>query len=603
MSNNYINIDKKIQKQLVDHNIINETQLKEALKVQEAHGESLADILVRLKYIKREHLMKFVSQTVGIPYVKLERSLVDPDVLKIVPGHLVAKYNLIPVLKLADTLTVALTDPFNLNALEELRSATGLEIEPLLCDEADIKNAMSYFYSKEDFTSKKEDITSPAEAKQPEPKLKKDDGAPTQVEVSPDIRLTQSFPDIGLISDIDDRVEQAEKAKQDEERSPVVKITNLMLRQAINQGASDIHIEPQKEKLHIRYRIDGVLRTVHILSKELARLFISRIKIMSRLNISERRLPQDGSFTLKLGDKEIDGRVATSPTVYGESAVIKLLNQTKDLMDIGNLGMSVDMKNKFQDIIDQSSGMILVTGPAGSGKTTTLYAALNEILSDKIKIITIENPVEHRIQGLTQIQVYRQIDLNYARVLHSVLQQDPDVILVGELRDKETAQLSVQAVLTGRLVFSTMHTTGCVDSILRLIDLGIEHYYVRDVLSLVIAQRLVRKLCPECREMYSPDGQELDEDSLSVFSSDDNIYRPIGCDVCGNTGYNGRIPIFEMLSVNDDVKKVIKAETDRSELFKAALNTGMVSLWESAVDAVKNGITSLQEVKSNIPRR
>lgn len=600
MSDNYINIDKKIQKQLVDHNIINETQLKEALKVQGEHGESLADILVNLKYIKREHLMKFVSQNVGIPYVKLERSLIDPDVLKLVPGHLVAKYNLIPVLKLADTLTVALTDPFNLKALEELRSATGLEIEPLLCDEADLKEAMNYFYSKDGLNPKGDKITPAGESKQPQQVLRKDG---TMVEVSPDIRLTQSFPDIGLISDIDDRVELAEKAKQDEERSPVVKITNLMFRQAINQGASDIHIEPQKEKLHIRYRIDGVLRTVHVLPKELARLFISRVKIMSRLNISERRLPQGGSFTLKLGDKEIDGRVATSPTVYGENAVIRLLNQTKDLIDIGNLGVSVDMKNKFQSIIHQSSGMILVTGPAGSGKTTTLYAALNEIISDKIKIVTIENPVEHRIQGLSQIQVYRQIDLDYARVLCSVLQQDPNVILVGELRDKETAQLSVQAVLTGRLVFSTMHTTGCVDSILRLMDLGIEHYYVRDVLSLVIAQRLVRKLCPECREMYSPTEQELDEDDLRVFSSNDNIYRPVGCEVCGHTGFNGRTPIFEMLSINNDIKKVFKAETDRSELLKAALNTGMVTLWESAVDAVKNGITSLQEVKSNIPRR
>jgi len=599
MTKDFMSINKEIQKQLIESNIINESQMNQALKIQEEKGESLTNILVNLNYIKREHLLKFASQVAGIPYVKLEKSLVDPDVLKLVPGHLVAKYNLIPVLKLADTLTVALTDPFNLWALDELRFITGLEIEPLLCDESDISDVMKHFYSDTDFGPKKGDITPVVEPKLSRLRVKKDGGP---AELSAEIRLTEASPDFGLISDGDDKIELEEKAKQDEDRSPVIKITNLVLRQAINQGASGVHIEPQRDKLHIRYRIDGILQTAHVLPRELGRLLVSRIKIMSRLNISERRLPQDGVFTVRFGEKEIDGRVATTPTVYGESAIIRLLNQSKGLIEVDNIGMSVDLRSKFRKIIRQNSGFILVTGPTGSGKTTTLYAALNDIQSDKIKIVTIEDPVEYRVQGFNQIQVYHHIGLDFSRVLRSVLRQDPDVILVGEVRDKETAQVAVQAVLTGHLLFSTLHTTSSISSIIRLMDLGIEYFYIREVLSLVIAQRLVRKLCLECRELYSPTEQELDEDSLRMFTMEDKIYRSSGCNSCGHTGYNGRIPIFEMLFMTDAVKNVIKADTDRAELYKAARDAGMVTLWESAIEAVKNGITSLNEVKAYIPR-
>jgi type IV pilus assembly protein PilB len=599
MTKDFMSINKEIQSKLIESNIINESQMKQALKTQEENGESLANILVNLNYIKQEHLLKFTSQVVGIPYVKLEKSLVDPDVLKLVPENLVTKYNLIPVLKLADTLTVALTDPFNLYALDELRFVTGLEIEPLLCDESDFRDVMKHFYTETDFGLKKDNVTPAMEPKSSQPRVKKG-GEPA--ELSTEIRLTETSPDFGLISDGDDHIELEEKARQDKDRSPVIKITNLVLRQAIKQGASDVHIEPQREKLHIRYRIDGVLQTAHVLPRELGRLLVSRIKIMSRLNISERRLPQDGVFTVRFGEKEIDGRVATTPTVYGESAIIRLLNQSKGLIDVDNMGLSVELRSKFRKIIRQNSGFILVTGPTGSGKTTTLYAALNDIQSDKLKIVTIEDPIEYRVQGLSQIQVYHHIGLDFSKILRSVLRQDPDIILVGEVNDKETAQVAVQAVLAGHLLFSTLHATSSINSIIRLMDLGIEYFYIREVLSLVIAQRLVRKLCLECRELYSPTEQELDEDGLRMFTAEDKIYRSAGCNSCGNTGFSGRIPLFEMLFMTDDVKNVLKTDTDRAELYKAARNAGMTTLWESAIEAVKNGVTSLHEIKANIPR-
>ncbi len=602
MARDYTIETEKIKKQIVENGLITKEQLDNAIEVQRKTNDSLIDIIVSLDYADREKIMNFISELIDVPYVKLDIKLIDPEIVGSVSKKLALKHKLIPVLKLANTLTVAMTDPFNLYALQDLKFAAEIDIEPLFCSEEDIMQAITFFYieNKEDTDDSNPTVTPIVEPRSVSKagslqsfNLEKTDGISVS-EAATDFATKLSESPANLMD---------EKAREEERQSPVIKITNTIIRQAITQNVSDIHFEPFRENLRVRFRIDGVLKIAHVLPLELSKLVISRLKVMSRLNITEKRLPQDGVFLFRYAGSEIDCRLATSPTVYGESAIIRLLHQSKKFVSVDELGFTADMSRQFKNVIKYPSGFILVTGPTGSGKTTTLYAALNEINSEANKIITAEDPVEYRIAGVNQIQMHHQIGLDFSKALRSMLRQDPDIILVGEIRDRETAQIAVQAVLTGHLLFSTLHTTNSVNSIIRLMDLGVEYFYIREVLSLIVAQRLVRKLCPHCREEYKPLDVELDDSLLRKLAiNKETLFRATGCKKCDNTGYVGRIPVFEMLSIDTNISSHITPDTNSKMLWNAARDSGVKTLWENAVYLVEKGITTIDEISAKVPR-
>lgn len=547
---------KALGEAMVELGLITPDKLKQAKQEAERTKESLRRVLVRLGMVDEEAILSFVEEQLGIPRMDISNYLIDPKVLELVPENFARKNLLIPLFKIGDTLTVAMVDPMDVFALDELRLKVRCEVESVVVAEKDLLMALDQYYGAKG--TMEEVVKSIDKAK-----LGLKEGE------EPELKTLE-----GLV-----------------EEAPVVKLVNLMIMEAINAGASDIHIEPDENILRTRYRVDGILHEVTSPPKHLQSAVVSRIKILSGMDIAEKRVPQDGRFQLKLENRQIDCRVSTVPTVYGENVVIRLLDLTSILLGLGELGLSPEALSVYEKLIRKSYGIILVTGPTGSGKTTTLYSSLNTINSPEKNIITIEDPIEYRLELVRQMQVNPKAGLTFANGLRSILRQDPDIIMVGEIRDLDTAEISIQAALTGHLVFSTLHTNDAPGAITRLVDMGVEPFLIASSIIGVVAQRLVRKICQDCKEPYVP--SFLKNMGLSEKTK---FFRGKGCKKCMNTGYRGRLGIFELMIPNDQIRALAVAKASATEIRKAALKSGMVTMRDDGVEKVKSGITTLEEV-------
>lgn len=557
----------KLGQILLNEKIITEEELAKALEIQKREGAKLGDILVNLGLVTEKDIVVALAKQLSIPYASYSKGLLKPtegqDLAKLVPEEYARRHMLLPISKHLNSLTIAFVDPLDLITIDNLRHMTGCEINPIISTKSDLQRAIDEFYGREDLL--KEVISDSYELE--EFKAEK----------------TGGDEDLSL----DELIARAEEA-------PVVKLVDLLLMQAIKDRASDIHIEPYRNKINIRYRIDGVLYEIPPPAKHLLPAIVSRIKILANLDIAERRLPQDGAFLVKVEDKGIDIRVSTIPAIYGEKVVMRILDKSATPLNLGELGFEAQDLENFKKAIFSPHGLILITGPTGSGKTTTLYAALNEIKSPHKNISTVEDPVEYKLDGINQVQIKPSIGLSFANTLRAFLRQDPDIIMVGEVRDLETAQISIRASLTGHLVLSTLHTNDAPSAISRLIDIGIEPYLISSSLVLVGAQRLVRRLCPECKEAY-----ETTPNLARDFNiKQDLLYKPKGCDYCNHTGYRGRIAIYEIIPINDKIRELVSRGASLGEIKKAVREIGIRTLAESGLRKAEEGITSIEEVLS-----
>jgi len=556
--------NKWLVKALLDKKIITRDQLNQSLTRQRETRENLEKILIDLNFVKDEQLTALKKKESFYDETSL-LGQVDTQVLKLVPEMVARRYCVIPLSKNGKTLTLAMTDLNDVVAIDTVRTISGYEIKAVPASKKDIMTAVERYYS----------------------------GSPDMETVLLDLVKVNG----GLVqSEVGEDLGQVKLKAND---PPVVKFVNLLLLDAVERRASDIHIEPAKEKATIRIRIDGVLRDIIPPPKAMHSAIISRIKILSNLDIAERRLPQDGRCAVKIGGREVDIRISTFPTLYGEKLVMRLLDKEKISLGLKELGLGPDELSKFEEVLKRPYGMVLETGPTGSGKTTTLYAGLRHINSPEKNIHTIEDPIEYDLAGINQTQVKSEIGLDFARSLRAILRQDPDVILVGEIRDKETAQIAMRAALTGHLVFSTLHTNDAVGAIAQLQYFRIEPYLIGSAVDLVIAQRLIRRVCPNCREHYTLSGEVLhqlglgDEEKVQL-----ELVRSKGCRQCNYTGYFGRIAVFQFFEINPRVKRLIFEGADMHTLKAEAIRQGMRTLRESAVEKLRQGVTTVEEVLS-----
>lgn len=548
---------KKLGDILVESGKISNEQLSYALELQKKRGDKLGKVLVDEGIITEDEIIEVLEYQLGIPHVHLRKYSVDPKAVSLVPESLARRHCLIPVKKDKRILIVAMSDPLNIFALDEVRLASGLEVQPVIASEEDIKRVIEYFYGKQTAEKAVEEF-------------KKEYNSGNNLEFDQEL------------------LEQINNA-------PVVRLVNLIIEQAVVNRASDIHIEPSEEKLRIRLRIDGQLQEIMSTSMNTHGAVVTRIKIMSNLNIAERRVPQDGRVEMKAAGKILDLRISTLPTVYGEKVVIRVLDRSSFLMTKRQLGFNEGNMKIFDSLLRVPYGMILVTGPTGSGKTTTLYAALRELNRTAVNIITLEDPVEYRLEGINQVQINPKAGLTFASGLRSILRQDPDIIMVGEIRDEETANLAVRAAITGHLVLSTMHTNDAASAAVRLVDMGVEPYLVASSIVGVISQRLVRKICPECKVPHTASDEAMK--ILGVETGEPlTIYRGKGCNNCNGTGYRGRTAVFEIMEITKRHKELINQRVSSDRLAELSVAMGMKTLRDSCADLVIRGVTSLEEV-------
>ncbi|HXG09616.1 MAG TPA: ATPase, T2SS/T4P/T4SS family [Gemmataceae bacterium] len=559
---------RKIGQVLVDLGFIDENQLWEILEEAKNTGQLTGQVAVARGLINEDQLLQALADQHGLKVVNLEEVKPHPEALALVPETMASVYKVLPLTLWDNVLTIAIGDPTNLPAVDDLRNLLGLsEVQAQLAPPAAIEEYITKFYA-----GKEESIIDLIHQLEADPNLSK--------------KTTKRETSI----DLEDLVEIAEAA-------PVRKLINMVFLMAIKDRASDIHFEPFEDEYKMRYRCDGVLYEMVPPPRHLAMAISSRIKVMANLDIAERRLPQDGRIELNVGGNPVDMRVSVLPTMFGESVVIRVLDRTTVQLDLNRLGMTPDILAKFRKLIHKPNGIILVTGPTGSGKTTTLYAALNELNVITDKLITTEDPIEYDIDGIIQCQINPDIDLTFANALRSILRQDPDRILVGEIRDLETAQIAVQASLTGHTVYSTLHTNDAPSTVVRLRDMGLEPYLITATLEGVLAQRLVRKICDACRTEFEPSPEMLME--LNLRPADvrgKKFYYGRGCDRCNNTGYKGRTGIFELLEMNDDLRNMITDGASTDQLRTACRKMGMKTLREYGLEAIFKGITTLEEV-------
>ena len=561
-------IISKLGKMLVSDSLITEEQLEKALAYQQKEGGRLGSILVKIGYIQEHTLLQFLSKQYGVQSVDLTKIEIDSSVTKLIPSEVVQKYSVIPIRRVGAVLTIAMMDPSNVFAIDDIKFMTGYDIEVVVSSESIIKATMSQLY---DTSSMNLQMV-----------LKSMDGGDDGLDI--------------LEADAEEKVDLRE-LKEAVDEAPVVKLVNLILSDAIRKGASDIHIEAYEKKFRVRYRIDGVLYEVMNPPMKLRAALTSRLKIMAELDIAERRLPQDGRIKLKMKDKEIDLRVSTLPCLFGEKVVMRILDKGALSLDLKKMGWEQQALDDLMKAIHSPFGMVLVTGPTGSGKSTTLYAALQQINEVGINIMTAEDPVEYNLFGVNQVQMKEEIGLNFAAALRSFLRQDPDVVLVGEIRDYETAEIAVKAALTGHLVLSTLHTNDAPSTITRLLNMGIEPFLVASSLLLIIAQRLVRRICKECREEEKVAPAILVDLGINPQDVDSIItYKGKGCPSCNNTGYKGRVALYEVMTVNDEIKELILQGASAAEVKKKAVDSGMKTLRMSGLTKLKEGVTTIEEI-------
>jgi type IV pilus assembly protein PilB len=566
---------KRLGEMLVDEGIISEEQLQEALHEQKIKGGRLEKILISQGYVTQDVIMAFVGTQLGIPHVSLsEIGEIPNDVVFSVPESIALNHVLIPIVKKDKKITVAMADPLNVFAIDDIKMMTGLEVEPAIASEAEIKALQAKYYSGAANAGG-------AEA-----------GADMQ-----EILGTMGGGDNNL-EVMEEQQEEMDISKLEAagEDAPVVRLVNLILTEAVRSGASDIHIEPYEKSLRCRYRIDGVLHEVQSPPKSISAAMSSRIKIMSSLDISERRLPQDGRIKIKVLGKEIDLRVSVCPVQFGEKIVMRILDSSNLSLDLPKLGFEEDILPKFQKAIVEPYGLVLVTGPTGSGKSTTLYSALHYINDPDTNISTIEDPVEYNLPGINQVNARAGIGLTFAAGLRSFLRQDPDVIMVGEIRDKETGEIAINAALTGHLVFSTLHTNDAPGAVTRMGNMGIEPFLITSTVHCVVAQRLLRRICKDCKQTYEAAPEVLEEMGLQVTGEPVTLYKGSGCATCSNTGYKGRMAIHEVMILNDEFRKGVLQRKPASELKKLARAGGMQTLRECGVQKVLKGMTSVEEL-------
>ncbi len=546
---------------LVNSGIITEKQLEEALKYQKNRKVKLGTALVELGYIDEEELAKFLGRQLGYPYVTLEKLEIPDELLRILPYEFMKRNLVVPVEKRGNILVLAMSDPLDQSLINEVSFLTSLHVEPVVCPEKSILNFLEERLSRESEIEKL---------------------IPKEIMEMEDMEI----------------VEETEGEEGEEkplvEEAPIVKFTHFLIVDAIRKDASDIHIEPYESLVRIRYRIDGVLHDVMTLPTWIKNSLASRVKVMSGMDIAEKRLPQDGRFKMKIGGREMDFRVSSLPTMFGEKIVIRILDPGKIRLDLSTLGFEEEQLKKFRKAINLPYGMILVTGPTGSGKTTTLYAALSELNKTEVNISTVEDPVEYYLPGINQVQVNETAGLTFATALRAFLRQDPDIIMVGEIRDIETAEISIRAALTGHLVLSTLHTNDAPSAVGRLIDMGVEPYLVSSSVVMVVAQRLVRLICENCKEKTKPNPEILKE--LGVDPDNSTFYKGKGCKKCNYTGYRGRIAIYEIMEVTPTIRELAVKKSPSEVIRKAALEEGMITLRESGIRKVKKGLTTLEEV-------
>lgn len=566
----------KLGELLLRNKLITKEQLDKALDLQKANNSKLGYNLVKLGYVSDEEIATCLSKQFGISAINLSHFEIDQSVLDLVPVEVCRKYDLIPVNRTGAVLTVAMSDPTNIRAMDEINFICGYQVEPVVSSEYAIKEAIDKYY-----------------------------GSTHALELKQAMAAAVAEKEIGDVEDMEVLEESAEMDLSSLERAsedaPVVKLVNKILYDALNEGASDIHIEPYEKEFRVRYRIDGVLYVKINPPLKLRDAIISRIKIMAKLDIAEKRLPQDGRIKIKTKHqgrlKELDYRVSVIPTLFGEKIVLRLLDKENLKLDMTKLGLEAESLRRLEKAILKPYGMILVTGPTGSGKTNTLYSAMSRINTPEINILTAEDPVEFNIVGINQVQMKEQIGLNFAAALRSFLRQDPNIILVGEIRDFETAEIAIKAALTGHLVLSTLHTNDAPSTVNRMMNMGIEPFLVASSVLLIVAQRLIRKICMECKEEYKVPLEALVDIGFSEEEARKvQIYKGRGCPICGNTGYKGRVGLFEVLEVTDNIRELILVGASALEIRRKAVEEGMMTLRVSGLEKLRLGSTTIEEV-------
>jgi type IV pilus assembly protein PilB len=589
---------ERLAELLVKKNLITPDQYKKALEDQKLKGGHLESALVRLGYIKEDDLLSFLSAQYRVPSVKLSKIEINPNVIKLVPPSVSKKYFIIPINRVGPKLTLAMTDPSNIIVIDEIKFMTGYNVEPVVASETEIIDAIKKYYGGGGSVAGKGTVSFEAS----DYTMEDEKTAPLDGGVMLDDDLVDVEDFDSLVHGAVDNVEVIETQMQLDEtgemEGPIIKIVNGILIKAIKIGASDIHFEPYEKSFRVRYRLDGVLRRDMLLPLQIRNAIISRLKIMAKLDIAEKRLPQDGRIKLRMGKgREMDFRVSSLPVLFGEKVVLRLLDKGALQLDMTKLGFEEDSLKEFQNAIHKPVGMILVTGPTGSGKTTTLYSALSELNKESENIMTAEDPIEYNFMGINQVQMHEEIGLTFASALRSFLRQDPDIIMVGEIRDFETAQIAVQSALTGHLVLSTVHTNDAPGTVTRLIDMGIEPFLISSAVILILAQRLIRKTCTECREPIKVHPQLLIDlgvppDEAKSFT----VYKGKGCTICNGTGYKGRLGLYEVMTMKEEIKELVLARASASEIKKEAIRLGMKTLRQSGVTKVKSGMTTIEEV-------
>jgi type IV pilus assembly protein PilB len=576
----------RIGELLLKEKRISPDQLQEALNYQKVNGGKLGFNLVKMGFVKDEEITALLSKQYGVPSINLTQFEIDPAVIKLIPAETAQKYQIIPLSRAGATLTIAMTDPTNVFAMDDIKFMTGYNVEPVVASETAVSDSITRYYSLG---------KTPANGAA-------GSAGPSALEMaakSMEEMTADTDDDVEVLQDMEEI--SAESLEKQSGEAPVIKLVNVVLMSAIQKGASDIHIEPYEKEFRVRYRVDGILYNIMTPPMKMRDAITSRIKIMAKLDIAEKRLPQDGRIKIRFSDngqsKDIDFRVSCLPTLFGEKIVMRLLDKDKLMLDMTKLGFETDSLTKFEVAIQKPWGMVLVTGPTGSGKTNTLYSSIAKINTPETNIMTAEDPVEFNLPGINQVQVRENIGLNFAAALRSFLRQDPNIILVGEIRDFETAEIAVKAALTGHLVLSTLHTNDAPSTINRLMNMGIEPFLVASSVNLICAQRLVRRICTNCKTDHPTPAPALVQ---AGFSNDDakNVMpkKGNGCEKCNNTGYKGRVGLYEVMEITDELRELVLVGASGLELRRKAIEEGMLTLRMSGLRKVKEGLTTIEEV-------
>ncbi len=545
---------RRLGELLIAGGLITPEQLHDGLAQQKQAAKRIGQILVELGYITESDVFGALGDQLGVPYVSLSFYSVDANVITLISEQFARQYKVIPLFRIGSSLTLGMADPLNLGVIDQVVRATSLEIEPSICSESDIIQAIDHYYGT---TSSMDEVIQILGADETE---KEED--------------THSLA--AMASD-----------------APIVKLVNIMMAQAVKDRASDIHVEPEETLLRVRFRVDGIMREVYTHPRKVQGAIISRLKIMSSLDIAERRIPQDGRIQMMIEGKQIDLRVSTLPTAYGENVVMRILDKSNIGKKISELGFG-DQEHRFREILDRPNGIILVTGPTGSGKTTTLYSALNEVSKIDVNTITLEDPIEYRLPLIRQSQVNAKAGMTFAAGLRSILRQDPDIVMVGEIRDAETAKIAVEAAMTGHLVLSTLHTNDAPGAIPRLMDMGVEPFLVATAMGGVLAQRLVRCICTNCKISFEPTASTLK--AIGMDGQKVLLYKGEGCRACSNSGYKGRLGIYEILVMNESLRELTIQEASADKIRRAAIESGMKTLRKDGIEKVIQGLTTVEEV-------